>query len=100
MIVALALVAAVATQAGPLPGADKVKHFFLSAFVQSVSFSVARAAGMDRASARAAAAVSTMSIGILKELNDRRVGGAFSAPDLAWDAAGALAAAAILNGTR
>jgi uncharacterized protein YfiM (DUF2279 family) len=99
-MVALALAATVALQAGPFPGTDKVKHFFMSAFVQSVSFSVARAAGMDRASAQAAACASTMSIGILKELNDRRVGRSFSASDLAWDAAGALAAAAILNGTR
>jgi uncharacterized protein YfiM (DUF2279 family) len=94
------LAVVVAAQAGPFPGSDKVKHFFMSAFVQSVSFSVARAAGMDRRDAQLAAGISTMSIGILKELNDRRVGGSFSAPDLIWDAAGALTAAAILNGTR
>lgn len=100
MIGALALAVVVATHDGPLPGVDKVKHFFMSAFVQSVSFSVARAAGADRADAQVAAGISTMSIGILKELHDRRLGGPFSGPDLVWDAAGALAAAAILNGTR
>jgi len=99
MIGALVLAAVVATQNGP-PGSDKVKHFFMSAFVQSVSFSVGRAAGMGRADAQMAAAIATMSIGIAKELNDRRLGRPFSAADLAWDAAGALAAAAILNGTR
>lgn len=99
MIAALAL-AVVMVQEGPRPGSDKVKHFFLSAFMQSVAFSVARTAGMDRPEAQAIAAASTMSIGLLKELNDRRVGRSFSTADLAWDAAGALAAAAILNGTR
>ena len=100
MIGTLVLAAVVATQEGPLPGSDKVKHFFMSAFVQSVSFSVARAAGMGRADAQMAAGITTMSIGIAKELNDRRLGRPFSAADLVWDAAGALAAAAILNGTR
>lgn len=99
MIVAVA-VAAVMAAHGPLPGSDKVKHFFLSAFVQSISFSVTRAAGMDRADAHVAAGVVTISVGIFKELDDRRVGRSFSASDLAWDAAGALAAAATLNGTR
>jgi uncharacterized protein YfiM (DUF2279 family) len=100
MMAAFALAACVAVQDGLWPGSDKVKHFFLSALVQSVSFSVARVAGADRAEAQTAAAIATMSVGILKEVNDRRVGRSFSAADLAWDAAGALAAAAILNGTR
>lgn len=100
MIAALALAVVVAVPETPFPGSDKVKHFFTSAFVQSVAFSAARAAGMDRPDAQMIAGISTMSIGVLKEWNDRRVGKAFSAGDLAWDAAGALAAAAILNGTR
>lgn len=99
MTAALALAIALATQEEPLPGSDKVKHFFLSAFVQSVAFSVARTAGVDRFHAQSIAGIATISIGLLKELNDRRVGRSFSAADLAWDAAGALAAAAILNGT-
>jgi uncharacterized protein YfiM (DUF2279 family) len=100
MIAALALAVVVAVPEAPFPGSDKVKHFFTSAFVQSVAFSVARAARMDRPDAQMIAGISTMSVGVLKELNDRRVGRVFSAADLAWDAAGALAAAAILNGTR
>ena len=100
MIGALALAVVVATQENPLPGGDKVKHFFMSAFVQTVAFSVARTAQLDRPDAQMMAGISTLSIGLLKELNDRRVGRTFSAADLAWDAAGALAAAAILNGTQ
>lgn len=103
MIGALALAVVVSAQPaadGPLPGSDKVKHFFMSAFVQSLSFSVSRAAGLDRSDAQLVAGISTMSVGLLKELDDRRSGRSFSAADLAWDAAGALAAGAILNGTR
>jgi uncharacterized protein YfiM (DUF2279 family) len=100
MIAALALAVGMVTVQGPLPGADKVKHFFLSAFVQSVAFSMAQATRMDRADAHLIAGISTMSVGLIKELGDRRAGRPFSAGDLAWDAAGALAAAAILNGTQ
>jgi uncharacterized protein YfiM (DUF2279 family) len=100
MISGFALLAIVAMQDGPLPGRDKVKHFLMSAFIQSVSFSVARVAAVDRPDAQIAAGAVTMSIGILKEVHDRRVGRPFSVGDLAFDAAGALAAAAILNGTR
>ena len=100
MIGALALAVVVATQENPLPGSDKVKHFFMSAFVQTVAFSLARTAQLDRPDAQMIAGISTLSIGLVKELNDRRVGRSFSAADLAWDAAGALAAAAILNGTQ
>ena len=101
MILELVLAATVAVD-DPLPGADKVKHFFMSAFVQSVSFSVARAAGADRSNAQLSAGISSMSIGLLKEVRDARVPGGtgFSVADLAFDAAGALAAAALLNGTR
>lgn len=99
MITELVFAVAMAAQDGPLPGSDKVKHFFMSAFVQSVAFAVARAAGMDRGAAQTTAAISSMSAGIFKELNDVRVGRSISVPDLAWDAAGALAAAAILNGS-
>lgn len=81
-------------------GPDKVKHFLVSAFVQSATYSAARAAGIDRAAAQAGAGVATMSVGIWKEHNDRRLGGPFSMSDLAWDAAGALTAAAMLNGAR
>lgn len=102
MIRALALVAMLGA-APPLDswlGADKLKHFLMSAFVQSTAFSIARAAGATRPNAQALAGVSTAGVGIWKELQDHRTGRRFSIKDLAWDGAGALAAAALLNGTR
>lgn len=100
MIVEVALLAALNVPPLPRPGADKVKHFFVSAFVQSVSFSALRAAGADHRAAQAGAGAATMAVGVLKELRDRHAGGAFSGADLVWDAAGGLTAAALLNGTR
>ena len=81
-------------------GVDKVKHFMISAFVQSAAFSAARAAGVNRPNAQLLAGVSTAVVGIGREVYDRRQGKVFSVKDLTWDAAGGLAAAAILNGTR
>lgn len=80
-------------------GVDKLKHFLVSAFVQSVGYSIASAAGADRVTAHAGAGVVTLGVGIWKEGHDRNATG-FSTKDLAWDAAGALAAAALLNGAR
>ena len=81
-------------------GVDKVKHFLVSAFVQSATFSAARAAKVPRPNAHVLAGVSTAAAGIGREVHDRRRGRVFSAKDLAWDAAGGLAAAAMMNGTR
>jgi len=97
--VKLALLLALA----PLPdrwfGADKVKHFFVSAFAQSVAFSTLRAAGASRDGSLAGATAFTAAVGVGKELHDRpRVEG-FSARDLVWDAAGAGAATLILYRT-
>jgi len=100
MIVTLALVASLQAPGIPLPSADKVKHFFMSAFIHSTVYSAARAAGMDKAPAQIAAGATTMTIGVLKEVYDRRATGVFSRQDLAWDALGSLTAAALLNGTR
>lgn len=100
MIATLAL--ALALQAPPDPwfGADKVKHFLMSAFVHSVTFSVARGAGVDRRGAQVAGVAAVATIGAWKEVHDRRNGRVFSLRDLAWDGAGGVAAAALLNGAR
>lgn len=100
MIVTLALVASLNAPAIPLPTADKVKHFFLSAFIHSTVYAAARAAKIEKAPAQLAAGATTMAIGVLKEVHDRRTTGVFSRQDLAWDAFGSLTAAALLNGTR
>jgi uncharacterized protein YfiM (DUF2279 family) len=81
-------------------GADKLKHFLTSAFVQSAAFSAARAAGADRRTANAAAGGVTVAVGVAKEVKDRRAGKPFSVQDLAWDAAGAGSMAALLARTR
>jgi len=81
-------------------GADKLKHFLLSAMMQSTVYSGARAAGADHAASQAIGGAVVLSFGVLKELHDRRVGKPFSIEDLGWDAAGGLTAAALLNGAR
>lgn len=85
---------------GPWLGADKIKHFLVSAFVHSVSFSAARALGASRPTAQWAGAGSAAAAGLWKEIHDRRSGKPFSTADLLWDGAGALTAASLLNGTR
>lgn len=94
------LVASLLWPGNGLFGVDKLKHFFLSAFVHSAAYSVARVAGADRGAAQAAGAALAMSVGVAKEIHDRRSGRVFSKADLVWDAAGSLAAAAILNGSK
>lgn len=81
-------------------GRDKLKHFLVSAFVQSASFATLQAAGADRDAALAGASVTTAAVGVGKELFDRRRGGPFSVRDLTWDAAGAGAATLVLVRTR
>lgn len=79
---------------------DKMKHFFMAAFVQSASFSGLRAAGMSKSSSLAAATALTAGVSIGKEIHDRRSGGEFSIRDLTWDAAGMAAGAALSQHTR
>lgn len=81
-------------------GTDKVKHFFVSAFLQSAGYSVARAAGASNSRAQLMAGAVTGAIGIGREVHDRRVGKIFSVRDLAWDAAGGATAAIALRRTR
>ena len=75
---------------------DKLKHFLVSAFTQSVAYASLQAAGADRTTALAGATAATLGVGIGKEWLDRRGGGAFSGRDLVWDAAGAGAATVLL----
>lgn len=102
MIAALALAILVDSTPPKQPwfGPDKVKHFFMSALVQSVGFSAARAAGLDRQGAQIAGAGAVAVVGAGKEVRDRKQGGRFSTTDLVWDVAGAASAATLLNGTR
>ena len=82
-------------------GTDKMKHFFLSAFVQSLSYSVIQVTTRgSRSSLLLSASAASAAAGIGKELHDRRVKGAFSVRDLAWDAAGIGTASLMLTQTR
>ena len=69
--------------------ADKLQHFFSSAFVQSISYGALRGVGTGHGAALAGASVTTAAVGVGKELYDARHQGDPSVRDLAWDAAGA-----------
>jgi putative lipoprotein len=82
-------------------GEDKLKHFVVSAFAQSISYSALQLAGAERGPALAGATVATLGAGVAKELVDhRRAGGAFSYKDLTWGLAGAGTATLWLQHTR
>lgn len=81
-------------------GADKVKHFFIAAFVESVGFAGLRAGGADKSTAVAGAVGGTAAVSLGREVYDRRTKGAFSVLDLVWDALGAGAALLVLTRTQ
>lgn len=81
-------------------GIDKLKHFLMAGYVESVTFAGLRAAGADRNAAFAGAAVGTAAAAIGKEIHDRRTYGLFSLGDLVWDTLGAGAALLFLTRTQ
>ena len=84
----------------PWFGIDKVKHFFMSAFINSVSYSALQLARVNHSSAMAGAIGITMAVGVGRELHDMRVpGNLFSIRDLTWDAIGTAAGAALTSHT-
>ena len=102
--VGLLLICAIGTAGAqrrdPVFGPDKVKHFFLSAFVQSFSYSVFRATNLDHGSSLIGATTATTAVGVWKEVRDSRVRGEFSMKDLLWDVAGAGTATLFLIHSR
>ena len=78
-------------------GVDKVKHFFMGAFVQSVGYSTVRATGAGHGASLAAATAITAAVSVGKEVWDAHTGGTPSLRDLTWDAVGAGAATAVLQ---
>lgn len=80
-----------AGQPDSFTGPDKVKHFFMSAFIEAVGFSALQAAGADRNVSIGAATTLTLGIGLAREIHDRRTKGLFSLGDLTWDAVGTAA---------
>jgi len=81
-------------------GPDKVKHFFIAAFVESVSFSALESAGAGRSSALPAAVSVAAAVSVGREVHDGRTKGLFSIRDLAYDALGAAAAFIVLRRTQ
>lgn len=82
-------------------GVDKVKHFFTTALIQSMAYSVTQVTTRGpRSSLLLSASVASAAVGIGKEMYDRRSYGHFSVRDLAWDAAGAGVASVMLARTR
>ena len=79
--------------------ADKAKHFFTAAFVQSAAFGGLRAVGASRSASLAGASTVGAGLSIGKEIYDAKGGGTPSGKDLAWDVAGMIAASAVLNRT-
>ena len=78
-------------------GVDKVKHFFMGAFVQSVAYSAIRASGGSHTASLAGATGVTAGVSVAKELWDAHSGGTPSVRDLVWDAAGAGTATVLLR---
>ena len=88
-----------AAEADPWFGPDKVRHFFVSAAIQSLGYGALRATEVEHGTALAGASAVTAAFGIGKELSDRRQGRRISVRDLVWDAAGAAAVSALLART-
>ena len=78
-------------------GVDKVKHFFMGAFVQSVAYSAIRASGAGHSASLAGASGVAAGVSLGKEVWDSHGGGTASARDPVWDAAGVGTATLLLR---
>ncbi len=80
-------------------GVDKIKHFFISAFATSISFSALQTAGANRRTAMTGAIGASLALGVARELHNRRTTQLFSFKDLTWGVIGTGVAATMLNHT-
>jgi uncharacterized protein YfiM (DUF2279 family) len=97
LTLALALQATSAPPRDHWFGADKLKHFLVAAFTQTVTYSALQAAKVRHEPALATATAVTAVVSVAKEVRDRRTTGLFSLRDLVWDAAGAGAATLLIT---
>src|SRR3954470_15923170 len=98
--VVFAQVAAPQPHTDPWFGIDKIKHFFMSAFIESVSYSALQAMRVDHRAAVGGAIGITLGFGLAREIPDKRTpGNIFSVRDLTWDALGTGAGFALLSHT-
>jgi uncharacterized protein YfiM (DUF2279 family) len=81
-------------------GADKAKHFFLGAFVQSAAFSGLRSATVGKSAALTGASAVTSAVVVGKEFRDMRGRGDPSIKDAVAGLAGAAAVSAALARTK
>jgi Predicted periplasmic lipoprotein (DUF2279). len=81
-------------------GPDKVKHFFMSAFIESVAFGGMEAAGASRSASIGTASALTAAAGIGREIHDKITKNLFSFGDLAWDTIGTGAALLLISHTQ
>ena len=105
-LIAIAVVGCASPRATLLPapdpifGVDKVKHFFIAGFIESMTFAGLQAAGTERSTARFGAIGTTAVVSFGREIHDRRTKGLFSTRDLFWDGLGAGAALIVINKTQ
>ena len=81
-------------------GPDKVKHFFLGAFIQSATFGGLRATGLSKGASIAGASATTLGLSVGKELRDRNGSGTPSVRDVVWGLAGGAAISPLLLRTK
>ena len=81
-------------------GPDKVKHFFMSAFIESVGFSGMQTVGASRGLSLGAATAVTAAAGVGREIHDKITKNLFSFGDLTWDAIGTGAALLLISHTQ
>lgn len=81
-------------------GPDKLKHFFMTAVIQSFAYSAAQAAGAERGDAMRIGLAAAGVAAVGREVYDARVKQRFSIPDLVWGGGGSLAATAMLRHTK
>lgn len=81
-------------------GNDKLRHFLMSMAVTQFAYGGLRTADMEDDLALPIAIGVAAATGVGKELHDVRNEGPFSLKDLAWDAAGIIAAGLLLGSVR
>ncbi len=80
-------------------GEDKVQHFLTSAFVQTLSYGALRGAGIGHGGALVTASITSLGVGLGKEVYDARHHGDVSRKDVVWDVAGAATVSVLLART-
>jgi uncharacterized protein YfiM (DUF2279 family) len=79
---------------------DKVKHFAMGAFTQSVGYGTVRLLGGTNGAAVAGATIGSATAAVLKERRDRHRGDSVSRADIVWTMAGAATVSPLLAQVR